>query len=68
MISLSIEPAIVACGYCGLGVRGDQAESCWFCSGPLCDVCWEVIGHCGHEDCFRQDAEIRRMLRELVPE
>ena len=60
------EDGPVKCGYCGRRVRLAQAEYCWFCSGPLCGLCHDEIGHCGHQEAFRRDKELRLMLRRMV--
>jgi len=35
------------CRRCGTNA-GYDPETCWFCSGPLCNACWDTFGHCGH--------------------
>jgi hypothetical protein len=56
----------VMCGRCRRPVRLREAESCWFCSSPLCGGCWEEQGHCGHEGAGEDDRRIRAMLRKVV--
>ena len=58
---------MIRCGFCTREIHEDEAESCWLCGGPLCDLCWDEVGHCGHRDADRIDREIRRELREKVP-
>lgn len=39
------------CGRCGKPIWDlDDAETCWWCTGPLCYECWEEYGHCGHPE------------------
>lgn len=39
----------------------ETSESCWYCPEDICYECWELIGHCGHPEAHKQNAEA--MLR-----
>ena len=41
------------CGRCHAPLLSDEAELCWYCTGPLCFDCWENVGHCGHAEAVR---------------
>jgi hypothetical protein len=47
------------CGRCGVPVDDINMEVCIGCEGPLCVLCWEAFGECGHP-------ELRQMQLDLV--
>ena len=57
---------MTSCGYCGCRIDPALAEYCWYCGGRLCGQCWEEIGHCGHTEAYRLDAELVRRAIERV--
>lgn len=50
------------CGRCRKEIP--EAETCWFCMGDLCAECWELYGHCGHEDADRLNRASRMLNAE----
>lgn len=38
------------CGRCKVDITRGSDEICWWCRGILCFDCWDIFGHCGHED------------------
>jgi hypothetical protein len=48
-----------SCGRCAAEVA-DPQDLCWWCDGPLCSVCWEALGHCGHAEADKANADTAR--------
>lgn len=38
------------CRRCGITIPHGKEETCWVCGGPLCYVCWDAAGECGHPE------------------
>lgn len=49
----------VTCGRCKKRIK-DSPQYCWFCGSELCYLCWDVHGHCGHEEANRINEECRK--------
>lgn len=54
----------MSCGRCKIDVPSGREETCWYCLAALCSPCWELLGHCGHEEA----ESLNRLSRELTPE
>lgn len=57
------------CGRCKLKIPVGHEESCWYCLGPLCGDCWDVIGHCGEPEAveFNEKAKKWKSGDPLLP-
>lgn len=55
-----------ACRRCNATTDG-VPDMCWWCSGPLCNDCWDRYGHCGHEQVKLAD-ELGELARNGVIE
>jgi len=51
------------CGRCEVEIADGDDEACSYgdCPKPLCYVCWEDVGHCGHPEAFERDAKLRSL-------
>lgn len=43
------------CSRCRVMVSDQSHEVCWYCSGALCDTCWNNRKECGHEEVKKQE-------------
>lgn len=41
------------CNRCHCQIAVGEDETCWWCIEPLCYECWDLYGHCGHEEAER---------------
>jgi hypothetical protein len=51
--------SITKCGRCGKKIYLVDAESCWYCINDLCFWCWNLYGHCGHEEAEKMNKEAK---------
>lgn len=51
------------CTHCLTLILPGHEERCWWCTAPLCVDCWEVLGHCGHQEAEALNASIRAWPR-----
>lgn len=51
--------SLVKCGRCSRRVREVKAETCWWCTEPLCYDCWDRHGHCGHPEAEEMNRKAR---------
>ena len=54
----------VTCNRCQTPVTESSQEFCWYCDGPLCSACWELLGHCGHQEAEAENERQRVWSRE----
>jgi hypothetical protein len=54
-----IDIVLEVCGRCNRALTEAEEEICIGCEGPLCVMCWDEFGECGHP-------ELREMRKELV--